>query len=262
MKKLTILFLVLLLAGGLVIAQDNYLSAKSFELLPGLDMFAETGVPLFINPDLLQGMDFNLRVDYNLDIIESSRLTFILENMTFIPVLRNDLSISGLSMQEQRTANNNAIDTETWLYPGVKFTQTMGFGNLYAQVEAPINILKEINNTQDSHHINFMVGWDSTFGLEVNAKLFNRIKRNTIDPEFLESLGVSGTYGFGMIDAGVEVGVPLIRDGIRNMGLTVVPELGYTLMPNFRLFGSAEFMNILAENEVNFNMSLGARFNF
>ena len=262
MKKLTILILVLVLVGGFVIAQETNLSARSYELLPGLDIFAETGVPLFISPEVLQSMDFNLRVDYNLDIVESSRLTFILENMTFIPVLRNDLSISNLQTQEQRNNNNPAIDIETWLNPAVKFTQTMDFGNLYAQIETPINLVREINRTQDFHNINLIVGWDSTFGLEVNAKLFNRIKRNTIDPEFLESLGVSGFYGFGMLDAGVEVEVPLIRDGIKSMGLTVVPELGYSLMPNFRLFGSAEFLNILAENEVNINMSLGARFNF
>ena len=262
MKNLTILSLVLLLTGGILTAQVSNLTAINDELMPGMDFFAETGVPFFVSPELIQGMDFNLRVDYNLDIAEASRLTFILENMTFIPILRNDLSTSGQAMQESGAANRPGADIESWLSPGIKYTQTLDFGNLYAQVEAPINLVRELNSVSESQNINFIIGWDSTFGLEVNAKLFNRIKRNVVDPEFLESLGVSGSYEFGPINAGLGVGVPLVRDGIRNMGLTVIPEFGYALMPNLRLFGNAEFMNILAENDVNFNFSLGAKFNF
>ena len=267
MKKLTILFLALLLAGGNVMAQGTNLPARSDELMPGLDLFAEMGMPLMISPELLQSMDFNLRVDYNLNIAEASKLTFILENMTFIPFLRDDMSLSGQGMPDSGATNRVFYEMESWLNPGVKYTQTLDFGNLYAQVDAPINITREMlresgSKAFDELNLNFTLGWESNFGLWVNARLYNHIKRNAVEPGFLESLGVSGSYEFGPLNAGVEVGVPLIRDGIRNMGLTVIPELGYTLMPNFRLFGSAEFMNILAENDVNLNMSLGAKFSF
>jgi hypothetical protein len=188
-KKFTILFLVLCAAAGFAAAEDEGTGLSvglefgavnaskadggdvSTYLMPmliyensfldgALDLSAEIDYTFGLtkeddsNP---QSMYVDLSVGYNIDLGEKSTLSIILENefdeIIIAPKIEDGNSLNGI------------------FTPAVKFNQSLDIGDLYAQIGAPINYIQYYKDADTVIGLDFTLGWTSTFGLGIEAKI-------------------------------------------------------------------------------------------
>jgi hypothetical protein len=119
-----------------------------------LDVFAELDYLLTLaDPDATHDIYLEVELGYNLSLGEASVLSFIVNNTNEYFRLSPELA-----------------DGETHkgtLEPSLKFTQTLGFGDLSAQAGFPIEYLTGVKDADPNIEAYLTLGWASTFGLGV-----------------------------------------------------------------------------------------------
>jgi len=279
MKKFLILFFVAALSAGFVVAQDegesggNGLSVglefgigivkdedKSPYLMPmliyensfldeALDVYAEVDYTLGLNKvpnddgdDVIpQSLYVDLKVAHNMGLGNASTLSFILENefdgIIISPQLKGVPGLTGIFTS------------------AVKFNHTLDFGDLYAQLGAPITYYDKGEYTTAG--LDFTLGWNSTFGLGIEAKVCTLLW-----PE--DTAGYSGfeaifSYEADAIYAEVKTIIPKEID---LSGVTITPEFDYSFK-DFTFYIKCEFANIGADfGGVSFTPALGVKYSF
>jgi len=266
-RKFLVFFLVLILAAGFAAAQDIGLTTglefglgninKAYggdvepylmpmliyenSFLDGtLDLYAELDYTLgFGNDDLAQSLYIDLFAGYNLSLGSASTLSFILEN-EFDPI---DISPDDLII---------GIFT-----PAIKFNQGFDFGDLYAKVGLPITYYPNIKNADTGVGLNFTLGWDSAFGLGIEAVIYTQLAPG--DDAGYYAFGTTVLYENGPMYCELNAYFP---SDINAEGITITPEFDYSF-GNFTAYLFIEFAGIGSDGgEAVITPALGVKYSF
>lgn len=268
-KSLLVLFIVLILATGTVMAEEgglgievgvelktpNVNNADEFPLVvkPFVEyentfddfyVYAELAVPMGLVGDAKHHdevtVDVTLEFEfaYSLKLAAASTLTFGLWGELEIPVAPS------------------GEDVLLPLEPYVKFNQNMDFGDLYLKLGVPIAFL----NTYDDEFymgLNPVFGWASTFGLGVEVTPhFMFLPSDYV--ETYNGLTVFFSYGIDHIYGELEFNIPKEFDYGMGIGLY----LQYSMHP-FTFYVGSNFDNIGADGiDLSISPYIGFKYGF
>jgi len=217
------------------ISYDKSFFDDALDFSIGLD-YTFGFTPDFKDPSQTLGVDIS--VNYSLSLGSASTLSFYLAN-------RNDVTISPKS-------DDNITGTLT---PGVKFSQEMGIGSLYARVRAPIDYKQEDKDADMAVGLKSRLGWDSTFGLGIWAQL-----NSDIAPTFDFYQGVDANVSYGTdlfsFDVTASIGKEL------SAGISIEPYFEY-YFGSFTFYIDCAFDGIAANSGgVTISPCIGVTFSF
>ncbi|GBU29361.1 hypothetical protein R84B8_02925 [Treponema sp. R8-4-B8] len=191
-----------------------------------------------VNP---QSMYVDLMIGYNLGLGDASTLSFILENefdeIIIAPKIEEGNALTGI------------------FTPAIKFNREFDFGDIYAQIGAPITYYDK--NTDASIGLDFTLGWNSSFGLGIEAKVCTLIVPN-------DDAGYTGveaiiSYATEPIYAEIEIIIPKEID---NEGVKITPEFDYSFK-NFTFYVKCVFDGIgVKDGNVTISPALGVKYSF
>jgi len=190
-----------------------------------------------VNPQFIY---LDLMVGYNLGLGSTSTLSFILEN-EFDKLI--------ISPQYKESANLTGIFT-----PAVKFNQNFDFGDFFAQVGAPITYYDK--DTDSAIGIDFTLGWNSTFGLGIEAKL--RTLFAPRDASGYQGFETTISYEMGPVYIEVETIIPRETS---DEGVTITPEFDYSFQ-EFTFYVKCEFSGIGSKSGAIISPALGVKYSF
>jgi hypothetical protein len=227
-------------------SKDPYLSPmliyeKSF-LDGALDLYAELDYFFYFNKvggDFRQELYFDLSLGYNLSLGNASTLSFILENefdrFIIAPSPSGSNSITGI------------------FTPAVKFNQEFDFGDLYAQLGAPITYMQYEKNADLGVGLDLTLGWASTFGLGIEL-----IEHNSITPDAgYTGLDLIISYETGPIYFEVEIDTYKDMDA----GITIIPDFEYSFKA-FTFYANCTFDYVGSKGDIEISPAIGVKFSF
>ena len=202
----------------------GFFGAYEAELMDeALEIDTEIGFCRFFLEENTNIVDINIDLKYHLELGAASRLSFLLNSYTMLPF-------------------HEDLDVTSYLKPGVKLRQTLGFGDLYFQLEVPFNLINHYY--LDVYDAFDYVGLDFTLSVFNERKKYYRGKVNefpdgfggelkmlkvlndpSIGSDFTDHVHITPFYAKDVIYAEVEVTIPLIEDGMDTMGMTVTPKI-------------------------------------
>ena len=280
MKKCIFLFLVMCMSAGFAAAEDegiglsvglefgveNVNKANSGEMNPylmpmliyensflddTLDVYAELDYTFGftkepddnkdeVNP---QSIYLDLMVGYNLNLGDTSVLSFILENefdkLIISPRYNESSALTGI------------------FTPAVKFNQKLDIGDLYAQIGAPVTYSQYDKDADTAIGLDFTIGWNSAFGLGIEAKFCTLLIPG--DDAGYTGIETIVSYETELIHIEVETIIP---KEINNEGVKVTPEFDY-FFKNFTFYVKCEFTGIGAsEGNAVISPALGIKYSF
>jgi hypothetical protein len=205
------------------------------------DVFAELDYTIALeDPDAVHTVHDEIELGYNLSFAGTSVLSFIVYN-------ENDFQLSP-ELPDGMTHFGT-------LEPSLKFTQTLGFGDLYAQLGFPIDYLTGVKDADIGISSYLTLGWASTFGLGVELTPNLAISP---DSEYA-GFDILVSYETGPIYAEVEVNLPKEIDA---EGITITPQVEYAFNA-FTFYVNSEFGNIgVEEGDVSISPALGVKYSF
>ena len=288
MKKLAILFLAMFVAGGVVMAQmpglsvggelgimDDggprgvnvnvtdkiysrpYVSYENTDLAPGLELFAEMGMPFWFAPNVWLGFDLDLRIGYGLNLSPVSRLSFALENWTLIP-LATDSDRQPVYSPIGPLSYFDLISTKpiSILEPSIKYAHGFDFGSIYGELAMPFILIDEYLDPLDIVFFNLTAGVETTMGVGGSMTIGNAIIDGA-DNEIFCFVNLDIHYSEGPLYAGLGIFIPTVTDGVKFYGMTLTPEVSYDVMPNFNVYGKLPIYGFLADSRVGRSLSMG-----
>jgi len=186
-----------------------------------------------VNP---QSMYIDLMVGYNLGLGSASTLSFILENEFDEIIIAPIYALTGI------------------FTPAVKFNYKLDFGDVFAQIGVPITYY---DKTDTAIGLDFTLGWSSTFGLGIEAKILTLLSPG-------DDAGNNGfetiiSYKTEPIYIEVETIIP---KEISSEGVTITPEFDYSFR-NFTFYVKCEFAGIGVDGGgVSITPALGVKYSF
>jgi len=272
MKKMLVFFAVLILAGGFAFAQDTGLSVGvefgivdinkpngAEDIYPYLmpmliyensfgdfDIYAELDYTYWFTEfeGREQELYFDLELGYNLGIGPTSTLSLLLVN-------ENNLQIAP-KIDEFMDSFDGVVK------PGVKFTQGIGLGDIYAQADFPIPYSYRYVGTVDefSSGLDLSIGLDTNFGFGIKLKEYNDL---TPDSEWLNSFEVLLSYENDSFYGEVKAEIPrkLKDEG----GATITPKVEF-YFGKLTFYGFCKFAGVLSDGDVGISPGLGIKFSF
>jgi hypothetical protein len=282
MKKLFFIFLILLLSLNFAVTADegagvslglevgigniNHKDDWTPYIMPmfifdhtfndgALDIFAELDytfgfekVPEDKDDVYPQSVYFDLLFGYNKSVGAASTLSFILENEF------DEYIIS------PRPKANKGSDFTGILTPAVIYTQGFDFGDIYGGVGIPITYMQYMQEFKDTDLVlgaNFTVGWNSVFGLGLEAKAFAQLSPS-------EGRGYLGLEALASYENGpmyFEVLAQIPKE-IKYGGITITPEFDFSF-GNVTFYAYSELAGIGAEGgSIIISPAIGVKFNF
>ena len=263
MKKFLVFFLVMSLAVSFVTAEDEGIGLSvglefGFEnigdeervpyLMPllvyeksffddALDLFAEIEYTIgFVGEgELEQSLALDFMAGYNLKLGDANTLSLIFQNEFDEMVISPGFSLDGI------------------FTPAVKFTREFDFGDIFAQIGAPIYYF---NYADPEFGLDFTLGWGSTFGLKIEAKLLTLLVPS--DDAGYNGFEALVSYENGPVYFEVEMEIP--RE-ISEEGVIITPEFEYSF-GRWSLFVNCEFADIGVGSGASFSPGLGVKFTF
>jgi hypothetical protein len=235
-KKLCIVVLAAVLAAGTAAADpiglkvyidgfsfgdmlaEGYDFGKEASITPGIEYstaFGDLGLTTSVQDEIpFDGemtIQWYLRGDYGLSLAENSAL--------------------GFSLYNYLTFSDGEIGDKVGV--GVSFTQTLGFGDLYAILELDIIIPTQEGNklslTTLEADDGFKVGVNTGFGLYGYLQPVLTFVANGESPaDVLSAFNIRLGYATGPIDGRVTVGIPTYTNGFDIDGLGITPRVTYT----------------------------------
>jgi len=280
MKKFFFLFLILCVVAGFAAAEDegsglsigvefgikNINEANNdnrfYYLMPmliyensflndALDVYAEidhtiglTKVPNEYGNDVNpHSMYVDLMLGYNLKIGDASKLSFILEN-----------EFDELIIYPRFKGSNNLTGIFT---PAIKFTQTFDAGDIYAKIGTPITYIQEYKEADTEVGLDFTLGWDSSFGLGLEAKICTLI----VPGEYAGYSHLETTVSYEAEHIYIEVETIIPKETDKD-GITITPEFDL-IFGKFTFYVKSEFAGVgISDSQVVVSPALGIKLSF
>jgi hypothetical protein len=203
-----------------------------------LDVYLDAEYAIeFADPNANHDLYLEEELGYNLSFSETSRLSFIVNN-------QNDFHIAP---KAEGNIAGGVID------PAVRYTHTLGFGDLFGQVGLPIAYRnQDAGDDEAGLGVYAKLGWDSVFGLGAELTLNYGIKP---DAEYAET-ELLLTYEQETFYAEVDV---VAAKAFKSF--TITPEFDYYLGA-FTLWTSVEFGNLGGDEDVSISPTIGVKYSF
>jgi hypothetical protein len=190
-----------------------------------------------------QSVYLDLMMGYNLGMGSASTLSFILEN-----------EFDEIIISPRLDAENALTGIFT---PSVKFNQNFNFGDLFAQVGAPITYIQYDKDADTAVGLDFTLGWNSAFGLGIEAKILTLLVPG--DNAGYSGLETTISYENGPVYFEVETIIP---KEIGDEGITITPQFDYSFRA-FTFYANCEFSAIgLNGGDVVISPALGVKYSF
>ena len=122
-----------------------------------------------------QTLTLDAGLGYNLNLRDTSTLSFLLESYT-------DFRLAPLNTPND---DNNVASV---LSPGIRFIESLSFGDIYAQIGFPFRFAPYGVNTE------FTIGWNSKFGLGLALDTYFHLSP---EANWGRGLGTNVSYSFG-----------------------------------------------------------------
>jgi hypothetical protein len=277
MRKFLALFLALSLVGGVAFAQDLGMTAgaefgitdldeagdtaylrpffiyENDTLVDGLELYAEIGVPFWINPEFWMGVDLTLKGTYHLNLSAlppAGTLSIILESQTAM-IAVDDTWAGAL------------IDSASVLVPGIRYTHELDNLSLYGQIDVPFLLFSGTDGVDpfDFVGLDFTLGFFTDFGFGLELTIENWITWED-ESSFFDYVYVTPFYEAGPLYAEVSFAIPTFEDGFKTDGLSITPEVQYLIMDNLQAFLNFTISGIGSDDGTGFGMGLGVMFSF
>jgi len=190
-----------------------------------------------------QSLYSDLMIGYNLSLSDTSTLSFILEHET------DEIIIS---------SKHEGVNTLTGIFtPAIKFNQELESGDLFFKIGAPITYIQYDKDADKTVGLDFTVGWNSSFGLGLEAKVCTLI----VPRDDAGYTGVETIISYEAEPIYIEVET-IIPKEIDNEGVTVTPEFDYSVK-NFTFYVKCEFAGIgVSGGNVIISPALGIKYSF
>jgi hypothetical protein len=240
------------LTAGLEVGFGNVADTAVFGITPEIeyensfgdfDVYADASyTAAFEEDDTAHDSYLELEAAYNLPLGESSVLSFILNNANdfhFAPDWGDDVSIIGGTLE-----------------PALKFTQTLGFGDLFLQLGFPIEythqeVLTDDDETGVAAKLVLGMAAESGFGAELTLNYALSPDAEYAETELLLSYERGAFYGEVDIIAAQDFDV-----------FALIPEVDYSINDAFTFYVNAEFGNIGGEGDMSVTPALGIKYHF
>ena len=220
--------------GPFVIYENSFLD-------DALDLYAELSFWFGFFDDNPKDLYFNLAAAYNLFLSPVSTLSFLLEN-----------EVESYAISPRPDEGSGAISI---FKPGLRFTQSLGFGDVYAQALFPITYLNYFSDADTEVALKATLGWESDFGLG-----FSLTPVFSLSPDSgYDSLEILATYGTDAIYIEVEVIIP---NEFSDYGMTITPEVFFHITGGFGAYLRCEVAGIGAEGNMILAPAVGVTFSF
>ena len=186
---------------------------------------------------------FDLYLGFNVFLGRYSTLTVFAENV-FDPV----------TVAPRMDDSNNMTGVFT---PGLRFTHTLGFGDLFAQAGVPITYLQDDKNADMIVGLNGTVGWLSSFGLGLEASVYS-----TFAPT--DAAGYDGFDVWAFVETGpLFLGLLAEVPSEMGNGITLVPEASVSLFDLFQVYAKVKIEAIAADaGDIVISPAVGVKFSF
>ncbi|MDR1443741.1 MAG: hypothetical protein LBI94_02570 [Treponema sp.] len=199
------------------------------------DVFAELDYTAAFDDPAAHDLYIEEEIGYNWGLIESGTLSIILNN-------NNTFRLK----PELEDGETHAGTFE----PSLKWTQGMGFGDLWLQAGLPVDYLTGVKD-ETALGLYTTLGWDSTFGLAAEFALNFSIK-----PESdFAGLGFKLSYDQGLIYGEAEF---LADKEFKTIGIN--PEIDVNLNA-FTIYARAEF-TIAEDSDTEIIPAIGVKYSF
>jgi opacity protein-like surface antigen len=190
-----------------------------------------------------QSLYSDLMIGYNMGLGDTSTLSFILENefdeIIISPKYKESNSLTGI------------------FTPTIKFNQELDIGDLFFKIGAPITYIQYDKDADKIVGLDFTVGWNSSFGLGLEAKACTVIVPS-------DDAGYTGTEAIVSYETKpiyIEVKT-IIPKEIGDEGVTVTPEFDYSVK-NFTFYVKCEFAGIgISGGNAVISPALGIKYSF
>lgn len=289
MRKIALIILTFCMAVGTVAAQDDdgmglYVGAEigildlseaadmtdirpyvGYEASFGdIDVNAELGVNILTHDEGSPTLDINVGGTYNISISDASKLAFNFGVWAYFPFDDEKYGFSLVSpygYDELTMLMGNKFNMHLNL--GAKFTQTLDIGDLYFGIDVPFLLIHDTADAFDMALLNFTTGLDMESGLGFGLKFYGWIGNKDFIDEFALLLDIFASYTSGPLFFGVTVGIPMVEDGIKYVGLAITPEFSCTLDMGLKLYAELPISGIGAdEGDSILGLTVGAKFSF
>ena len=271
MKKMLVLLVVLILAGGVVFAQDSGFSlGVEFgieDINEPKDAWGPYLMPMLIyeNSFLNGAVDINGELDYTYEFTKTkpaSGKEYNPQKLDFDLGLGVNFELGYSSTLSLLAENENSVDIAPkpadfldslngTFTPGIKFTQGIDFGDIYAQADVPITYRDHGKVEKFTSGLNFTAGWDSSFGFGIKVKEYNSLTPASAR-EWFTHFDVTLSYETDFFYGEVLAEIPRkFADGV-----TVTPTLECYL-GSFTFYGFCEFDGIAAKRDGGIRISPG-----
>jgi hypothetical protein len=204
-----------------------------------LDVYIDAEYTIEFDSDANHALYLEEELGYNLPFSEISKLSFIVNN-------QNDFHIA------PKAEGNIAGGT---VDPAVRYTHTLGFGDLFGQVGLPITYRNQYIPASDDEAglgVYAKLGWGSTFGLGTELTLNYSIKPNA---EYAET-ELLLTYEQETFYAEVDIVAAKAFESF-----TITPEFDYYLGA-FTFWASVEFGNLGDDEDISITPAIGVKYSF
>jgi hypothetical protein len=197
----------------------------------------------FTNADDLS-LDSNLRLTYNRSLGSASKLALELNHEAYY------------TLAPTKPVENNPF-TGT-LTPRIRFTQTFGFGSIYAQVTTPIKYINEDEKDAEIPvNLRSRLAWNSTFGLGIWAQLYSKLGPTSVR-DLYDGVGVNISYDTDSFYFELFTRIPKKLGS----GITITPEFDY-YFKDFTFLIGGDIGGIAAdEGSVSISPWIGVSFDF
>jgi hypothetical protein len=282
MKRIFAVFMVLAISAGLAVAQDALGLTGSLEFgfgnVAGEDYkLAGDGGEGWIKPKIAYNSgktfgDFNLKAFLADKIALATNGGMVLSVGLMPQYTLNFSRASRLAIYANVDTFDFLIPSEgngSWkaaLKPGVKFTQTLEFGDLYADLNLPIGLVQKRDDP--SIKLDLTLGAKTTMGVYGYISplfLFADGSSNDVKPEnVFKDLALRVGYAKDAIDGRVTVSIPMGKDKVKSSGMKITPRFQYGLLDNYalKLWLEADLGHIGADKDIAFSPALGVSYSF
>jgi len=247
-----------------------------------LNLYAEVGLPLWFssyNDGFWLGADLTLSGAYTLNASPSGALSFMLESATAF-----DFNGNGVYAFFPAPRGRLFRHLETWegMPAGDKIATSLGLGVGYThQIQATIIFAQaniafflfgdgdDVPGAFDDVNVDFSIGVNTPFpggnfgytiGLNMNIK-----EGGNSPADILQYLYFIPSFEFSSVPVyiEVEVGVPMVGNGMDYIGLSIIPEFRYQATYSLNLYVNIPVSGIGVDGgTIGMGLDLGVMFNF
>jgi len=174
-----------------------------------------------------QSLYFNFMIGYNL------RLGFDGES-TLSFILQNEFDEFIISPRCEESNNITGIFT-----PAIRYNHELNTGDIYTQLGFPVTYIQQEKNAGTEVGLDFTLGWDSLFGLELEATLSTLLAPG--DDAGFDGLELIIGYEFEPFHFSVETFFPF--SDFDDRGISILPQIDYNFK-NFTFYINCLFAGV------------------